>query len=50
MTFLSEHMTVYVALRARNSEGADAAMRNHLLQQREALRILAREQKSRLLS
>lgn len=47
---LGEHLTIYAALRARDSEGADAAMRVHLTHQREALRMLAREQKSRLLA
>lgn len=47
---LSEHLAIYAALRARDSEGADAAMRMHLTRQREALRALAREQKSRLLA
>jgi DNA-binding GntR family transcriptional regulator len=47
---LSEHLAIYAALRARDSEGADAAMRVHLTRQREALRALAREQKSRLLA
>jgi DNA-binding GntR family transcriptional regulator len=47
---LAEHLAIYAALRSRDSEGADAAMRNHLTRQREALRVLAREQKSRLLA
>ena len=47
---LAEHLAIYAALRSRDSEGADAAMRTHLTRQREALRILAREQKSRLLA
>lgn len=47
---LSEHLAVYAALKARDCEGADAAMRTHLTRQREALRELAREQKSRLLA
>jgi DNA-binding GntR family transcriptional regulator len=47
---LSEHLAIYAALRARDSEAADAAMRVHLTRQREALRALAREQKSRLLA
>jgi len=47
---LSEHLAIYAALRARDCEGADAAMREHLTRQREALRALAREQKSRLLA
>ncbi|MES2510488.1 MAG: GntR family transcriptional regulator [Pseudomonadota bacterium] len=42
---LSEHMTVFAALKSRDSEGAEAAMRTHLTRQREALRELARSQK-----
>ena len=45
---LSEHMAVYAALKARDAEGAEAAMRTHLTRQRVALRELARNQKSRL--
>jgi DNA-binding GntR family transcriptional regulator len=47
---LAEHLTIYAALRSRDSEGADAAMRTHLTRQREALGLLAREQRSRLLA
>ena len=46
---LSEHMTVFAALKSRDSEGAEAAMRTHLTRQREALRIV-RSQQSRLAS
>jgi DNA-binding GntR family transcriptional regulator len=35
---LSEHMTVFAALKSRDSQGAEAAMRTHLTRQREALR------------
>jgi DNA-binding GntR family transcriptional regulator len=45
---LSEHMAVFAALKARDSEGAEAAMRTHLTRQRVALRELARSQASRL--
>ena len=45
---LSEHMAVFAALKARDPEGAEAAMRTHLTRQREALRELARSQRSRL--
>ncbi len=45
---LSEHMAVFAALKARDAEGAEAAMRTHLTRQRAALRELARAQKSRL--
>lgn len=45
---LSEHMAVFAALKARDSEGAEAAMRTHLTRQRDALRELARNQSSRL--
>ncbi|WPH18409.1 GntR family transcriptional regulator [Variovorax paradoxus] len=47
---LSEHLAVFAALKARDSEGADAAMRTHLTRQREALRAVARQQKSRVMS
>jgi len=47
---LSEHMTVFAALKSRDSEGAEAAMRTHLMRQREALRGLAANQRSRLAS
>jgi len=47
---LSEHMTVFAALKSRDSEGAEAAMRTHLTRQREALRELARNQRSRVAS
>jgi DNA-binding GntR family transcriptional regulator len=45
---LSEHMAVFAALKARDGEGAEAAMRTHLTRQREALRELERNQASRL--
>jgi DNA-binding GntR family transcriptional regulator len=45
---LSEHLAVFAALKARDPEGAEAAMRTHLTRQREALRELARNQRSRL--
>lgn len=45
---LSEHLAVFAALKARDAEGAEAAMRTHLTRQRVALRELARQQKSRL--
>jgi DNA-binding GntR family transcriptional regulator len=38
---LKEHMAVFAAMKAGDAEGADSAMRHHLLQQREALRDLA---------
>jgi DNA-binding GntR family transcriptional regulator len=47
---LSEHMAVFAAIKVHDGEGADAAMRTHLLRQREALRELSRNQKSRLLA
>lgn len=47
---LSEHLAVFAAIKARDGEAADAAMRTHLLRQREALRELARNQTSRLLA
>ncbi len=45
---LSEHMAVYAALKARDADGAEAAMRTHLTRQRVALRDLARHQTSRI--
>ncbi len=45
---LSEHMAVFAALQARDAQGAEAAMRTHLTRQREALRELARSQRSKL--
>lgn len=47
---LSEHLAVFAALKARDAEGAEAAMRTHLTRQRVALRDLARNQRSRLSS
>ena len=47
---LAEHLTVFAALKSRDSEGADAAMRTHLTRQRDALRELARSQRSRFVS
>jgi DNA-binding GntR family transcriptional regulator len=43
---LKEHMTVFAALKAGDAAGADAAMRDHLLKQREALRELASSKRS----
>jgi len=45
---LSEHLAVFAALKARDAEGAEAAMRTHLTRQREALRALARAQRGKL--
>jgi DNA-binding GntR family transcriptional regulator len=45
---LSEHMAVFAALKARDPEGAEAAMKTHLTRQREALRELARSRRSKL--
>ncbi|MBP8102340.1 MAG: FCD domain-containing protein, partial [Burkholderiaceae bacterium] len=47
---LAEHMAVFAALKARDPDGADTAMRTHLTRQRAALRELARVQKSRALA
>lgn len=44
---LSEHLAVFAALKARDSDGAEAAMRTHLNRQREALRAVALQQKAR---
>jgi DNA-binding GntR family transcriptional regulator len=45
---LAEHTAVLAALKARDPEGAEAAMRTHLSRQRDALRELAHSQRSRL--
>ena len=47
---LSEHMKVFAALKDRDSEGAEAAMRTHLTRQRDALREISRSQRSRFAS
>ena len=47
---LSEHLAVFAALKARDCDGAEAAMRTHLNRQREALRALALAPTSRLVS
>ncbi|RYF81825.1 MAG: GntR family transcriptional regulator [Comamonadaceae bacterium] len=46
---LSEHLAVFAAMKARDSVGAEAAMRTHLNRQREALRVLATQEKARLI-
>lgn len=45
---LSEHLAVFAALKARDPEGAEAAMRTHLTRQRDALRTLAGARRSLL--
>lgn len=45
---LAEHMAIFAALKARDADGAEAAMRTHLTRQREALRQLARQHTSRI--
>lgn len=47
---LNEHLAIFAAIKARDSAGAEMAMRTHLERQREALRELAMTQKSRLLA
>ncbi|TWO71621.1 GntR family transcriptional regulator [Caenimonas sedimenti] len=47
---LTEHLAVFAALKARDPEGAEAAMKTHLTRQRVALRELARGQRSRIAS
>lgn len=47
---LSEHLAVFAALQAHDCDGAEAAMRTHLLRQREALRELARQMPRGVLS
>ena len=45
---LAEHLAVFAALKARDGDAAEAAMRIHLLRQRDALRDMARNHQSRL--
>ncbi|HYP86414.1 GntR family transcriptional regulator [Variovorax sp.] len=45
---LSEHLAVFAALKARDCNGAEAAMRTHLDRQREALHEVARLSTSRI--
>ena len=45
---LAEHMSIFAALKSRDSEGAEAAMRTHITRQREALRELARSRHSKV--
>jgi DNA-binding GntR family transcriptional regulator len=45
---LSEHLAVFAALKARDAEGADAAMRTHLTRQQHAWREWSRTGRSRL--
>lgn len=45
---LSEHLAVFAALKARDAEGAEAAMRTHLTRQRGALREVAQSQRRRI--
>ena len=47
---LAEHRAVFAALKARDADGAEAAMRTHLTRQRVALRALARSRASRLIA
>lgn len=47
---LSEHLAVFAALKARDAEGAEAAMRTHLTRQRTALRELARQRSTKVLA
>lgn len=47
---LEEHLAVFAALKARDSEAAENAMRGHLTHQRDALRELVERHHSRLLA
>jgi DNA-binding GntR family transcriptional regulator len=47
---LQEHMAVFAALKARDGEGAEAAMKTHLTRQRDALRDIASKQQSSVLA
>jgi DNA-binding GntR family transcriptional regulator len=44
---LSEHMAIFAAIKKRDSESAEVAMRTHLSRQRDALREIARSQRLR---
>jgi DNA-binding GntR family transcriptional regulator len=45
---LSEHLTVFAALKRGDAPDAELTMRNHVLAQRDALRELARNHPSRI--
>ena len=45
---LDEHLSVFAALKSRDGAGAEAAMRTHLLRQREALRDLSLSHKRKV--
>ena len=47
---LSEHMALFAALKARDPDGAEAAMRTHLNRQRTALRELARRERTKMIA
>jgi DNA-binding GntR family transcriptional regulator len=47
---LKEHLAVFAALKAGDAAGAEVAMKNHLLQQREALRELASNKRGSVLT
>jgi DNA-binding GntR family transcriptional regulator len=47
---LAEHLSVFAALQRRDSPGAELAMRTHLLEQRLALRELARQLTSKVVT
>ncbi len=47
---LKEHLAVFAALKAGDAAGAEVAMKNHLLQQREALRELASHKRGSVLT
>jgi DNA-binding GntR family transcriptional regulator len=47
---LKEHLAVFAALKAGDAAGAEVAMKNHLLQQREALRDLASNKRGSVLT
>lgn len=37
----AEHLAIFAALKARDGAGAETAMKNHIMRQREALKVLA---------
>lgn len=47
---LTEHLAIFAALKSRQAEAAEQAMRHHLVHQREALRTWSRQQKPGVLN
>ncbi len=47
---LAEHLAIFAAIKARDAQGAEEAMRLHLMRQHDALKDLRQRPKSRLLA